>query len=235
MQMLQQFILPAMSFGASAATIPGPLIAYLVNTTLMRGWRKALLVVLAPLLTDAPIIILMTFILVQMPAEILNLLQFGGGCLLLFIARGAYRQYRAGTSLTLADGNADDTAHSSRRVLLTGVMMNFMSPGPWLFWGTVNGPLLVDALARSSIHAAVFLLAFYGVFLGGLCLWVLLFHNARRVRVEYLRYVILATVLLLLWFGIGLITAAIGMDQYHPLIVAAVVAAALVRARLSSP
>jgi hypothetical protein len=81
----------------------------------------------------------------------------------------------------------------------------------------------------------VFLLAFYGVFLGGLCLWVLLFHNARRVRVEYLRYVILATVLLLLWFGIGLITAAIGMDQYHPLIVAAVVAAALVRARLSSP
>ena len=234
MQMLQQFIFPAMSFGVSAATLPGPLIAFLVNTTLTQGWRKALLVVLAPLITDAPIIILMTLILGQMPAEVLNLIRIGGGCLLLFIARGAYEQYRSGTSLNLTDGNAEATAHSSRRVLLTGVMMNFMSPGPWLFWGTVNGPLLVDALEQSSVHAAVFLLAFYGVFLGGLCLWVMLFHHARRVRVEYLRYVILATVLLLLWFGIGLITAAIGMDQYHPFLVAAVVAAALVRGRLSS-
>ena len=65
--MLQNFIAPAVSFGISAAAIPGPLIAYLVNTTLTHGPRKALLVVIAPLLTDVPIIVMMTFILGQMP------------------------------------------------------------------------------------------------------------------------------------------------------------------------
>ena len=32
--MIQEFVFPAVSFGLSAAVIPGPLIAYLVNTTL---------------------------------------------------------------------------------------------------------------------------------------------------------------------------------------------------------
>ena len=78
--MLHEFIAPAMGLGVSAATIPGPLIAYLVNIAAAQGWRKALLVVLAPLITDAPIIVLMTFILGQMPAEALNMIQLAGGC-----------------------------------------------------------------------------------------------------------------------------------------------------------
>ena len=81
--MLQEFIVPAIGLGVSAATIPGPLIAYLVNTAATQGWRKALLVVLAPLLTDAPIIALMTFILGQMPADALRLIQLAGGCFML--------------------------------------------------------------------------------------------------------------------------------------------------------
>ena len=68
--MIQEFVFPALSFGLSAAVIPCPLIAYFVNTTLTQGWRKALLVVLAPLVTDAPNTILMTFILGQLPSEI---------------------------------------------------------------------------------------------------------------------------------------------------------------------
>ena len=68
--MFQQLIAPAISFGISAAVMPGPLIAYLVNVTLTLGWRKGALVVLSPLITDAPIIVLMTFILDQLPPGI---------------------------------------------------------------------------------------------------------------------------------------------------------------------
>ncbi len=208
--MFQQLIAPAVSFGVSAAVIPGPLIAFLVNTTLTQGWRRALLVVLSPLITDAPVIVLMTFILGQMPPNALKLIQLSGGCLLLFIACGALKQFRYGVAIDLK-AKDDKTVDSSwQRVLMTGVMMNFLSPGPWLFWSAINGPLLLIALQQSAVHALAFLLAFYCTFLGGLCAWALLFHYARRVHAKYLRYVILATALLLIWFAIGLIASALG-------------------------
>ena len=221
-----------MGLGVSAATVPGPLIAYLVNIAAAQGWRKALLVVIAPLITDAPIIVLMTFILGQMPAEALNLIQLAGGCLLLFIARGALRQYQAGRALNQVSDGGAAVAISRRRVLLTGIGMNFLSPGPWLFWGTVNGPLLLKAMDASAGHALAFLLAFYGSFLGGLCCWVLLIHQARRLPEDVLKYIILAMVLLLLWFGVGLITAAIGAEAFHIWIfIALIVGGLLLRAR----
>ncbi|MCY4071149.1 MAG: LysE family transporter [Chloroflexi bacterium] len=213
--MISQFILPAFSFGLSAAVIPGPLIAYLVNTTLTQGWRAALLVVLAPLITDAPIILLMTFLLGQMPDEALKLIQIGGGGLLLAIAWRARDQYQSGAAMNLAADTASRRARSRRRVLMTGIAMNFLSPGPYLFWGSVNGPLLVRAIDVSAWHALAFLLVFYATFLCGLCVWVLLFHHVGRVKVASLRLVILATILLLLWFGIGLITEALALTAYH--------------------
>ena len=222
--MLEIFIVPAVSFGISAATIPGPLIAYLVNTALAQGWRKALLVVLAPLITDAPIIALMTFILGQMPAPALQLIQLAGGCLLLFIARGALGHFQAGRIVSqVSDRPA--MADGWGRVLVTGIGMNLLSPGPWLFWAMVNGPLLVKALGQSAGHALAFLLAFYGTFLGGLCGWVLLIHQARRLSEDVLRYIMLATVLLLVWFGVGLITAAIDAEALHVWAVIALCAA----------
>lgn len=213
--MISQFILPAFSFGLSASVIPGPLIAYVVNTTLTQGWRKALLAVLAPLITDAPIILLMTFLLGQMPEDVLKLIQIGGGALVLAIAWGARSQYQSGIAMNLAADSSTNQTHSGRRVLMTGIAMNFLSPGPYLFWASVNGPLLIQAIDVSAWHALAFLIAFYATFLCGLCAWVLLFHHVGRVRVAYLRMIILATILLLLWFGLGLITDGLGLAAYH--------------------
>lgn len=207
--MLQQFILPAISFGLSATTVPGPLIAYLINTTLTQGWRKAMLIVLSPVITDAPIIILMTFILGQMPDEVLRLIQLGGGLLLFYIAYGAWQQYRSEDILTTLSGDTDVGTQSWQRVLGTGVMMNYLSPGPYLFWATINGPLLVSALELSIGHALVFLVAFYGTFMLGLSCWIFLFHMLRQINVRYLKLIILLTIGLLLFFGTSLILSAI--------------------------
>ena len=104
--MISRFILPAFSFGLSAAVIPGPLIAYVVNTTLTQGWRRALLVVLAPLITDAPIIVLMTFLLGQMPDEILKLIQLGGGIL--------FAGNRMGRAQSISVGYGDESGNGRR-------------------------------------------------------------------------------------------------------------------------
>lgn len=232
--MFQQFIVPAISFGLSAVSIPGPLQAYLINTTLTNGWRKGLLVVLSPLLTDAPIIILMTFLLGQLPESIINLIRIGGGILLLFIALGAWKQFRSGKALDFKHEDEALAVQSSRRVLLTGLMMNFLSPGPYLFWGTVNGPLLLQALEISPIHALAFLLAFYGTFLGGLSLVVMLFHRARNINEAGLRYIILFTIILLLWFGTALIAEALGLSAYHaPVMIVVLIGAGIILYRQS--
>jgi len=213
--MISQFILPAFSFGLSAAVIPGPLLAYVVNTTLTQGWRKAILIVMAPLITDAPIIILMTFLLGQLPDDALRLIQLAGGALLLTIAWGARHQYQSGVAMNLAADTASRRTHSRRRVLMTGIAMNFLSPGPYLFWARVNGPLLVQAIDISVWHAMAFLFVFYATFLCGLCAWVLLFHQVGRVRVSTLRALILVTMLLLLWFGMRLIADALDLAAYQ--------------------
>lgn len=50
-------------YGFAAAVQPGPFLAYLISQTLRNGWRRTLPVVLAPLLSDGPIIVLVLFVL----------------------------------------------------------------------------------------------------------------------------------------------------------------------------
>jgi threonine/homoserine/homoserine lactone efflux protein len=211
---LTEFILPGIGFALSAVTVPGPLTAYLLHVTLRGGWRRGLYVIVSPLVVDIPIILMALLILNQLQAVVpvaIRLIQVAGGLLLLWIARGAWQQYRAGAQpgagaaavgvkvgVGVEAGPMDDAPrHIFRRALL----MNVLSPGPYLFWSTVNGPLLLRALAVSPLHAAGFLVAFYGTFLGGLLLLSLLFDRLGHLNPRFTRGLLLATVVLLLLFG----------------------------------
>ena len=207
--MLSQFILPGISLGLSAVAVPGPLQAFLINITLRYGWRRGLLVVLSPLLTDVPIIAVVVFLLGQLPDTAIQLIRIMGGLLLLWIARGANLQYRAGANFAAKDDKTSLDNGNPGRILITGMMMNFVSPGPYLFWGTVNGPLLLEALEQSLLHAGAFLLAFYGTFLGGMALLVLVFDRVGKINPQITRTLLLVTTLLLIWFSTVLLTEAL--------------------------
>lgn len=227
--MLQSFIIPGISLGLSASALPGPLHAFLINTTLMFGWRKGRWVVLSPLITDAPIIILMLFILGQLPDAALQVIRFIGGCLLLWIAWGAWGQYRAGVTLTAGDA-AETDAQSIQDVTIISilgkaVLMNYFSPGPYLFWATVNGPLLLSALEISLLHAAAFLIAFYGTFLGMMGVVVFAFHKLGQMDQRVVRRVMLLTIALLVWFGTALIFEAFNLIDLHRVLAAVVIGA----------
>lgn len=235
--MFQAFLLPGISLGASAAVLPGPMQAFIINTTLSQGWRRGLLLIITPLLVDAPIILLMVFLLGQLPQAAVTLIRLGGGLLLLWIARGAWVQYRSGADL--AAQRRELPPSGAGRTLLTGMMLNILSPGPYLFWGTVTGPLLLDALAVSLLHAAGFLLAFYGTFLSGLATIVLIFERLGRMDERVVRYVLLATILLLVWFATVLLAEAAGLQDVQrvaaPVLLLGIVAFALLRRPQPSP
>jgi threonine/homoserine/homoserine lactone efflux protein len=90
--------------------------------------------------------------------------KFAGATLLLFLAWNLWREIRAKfTQASMVETNAP---RSPVRGLAQGVLMIFLSPGPYLFWGLVLGPLLLQAMNLSPIHAIAFLGGFYVLSIG---------------------------------------------------------------------
>ena len=94
--MFSSFFLPAASLGLSAVSVPGPLQAYLLSATLRAGWQRSIYAVFAPLIIDPPLILLIVFVLGQLPAGVIQVIRLLGGLVLLWIAWGAWGQYRIG-------------------------------------------------------------------------------------------------------------------------------------------
>lgn len=191
---LLEFWLRGAGLGVAAAGAPGPLQAFLISESLAGGWRRGLLVTLSPLISDAPIVIVMTFLLGKLPAIAIHGLNLAGGFFVFYLAWGVWREWRQPVT-------GQQAAAPTRSGLRRAVLMNLLSPGPYLFWGLINGPLLLSAWQQSAAHAALFLLGFYGVFLAGMMLMVGVFHQARRFGPRLVRGLMLLSILLLLVFG----------------------------------
>ncbi len=204
------FILQGISLAFSAAMLPGPFQAYLINNTLALGWRRTLILTLTPLITDAPLIVMVLFVLRSVPPEFIRLLQVGGGLLLLWIAYGAWKTWRA-NALPQAPDQIETSAVQVTPfgMLRRGVMMGLLSPGPWLFWSTVNGPLLIRGLSESIWHGIAFLVSFYGVFLLLIGATILIFDRLRRIDARFTRLLLLLTIGILVVFGLSLIVQGI--------------------------
>jgi threonine/homoserine/homoserine lactone efflux protein len=210
---ITDFIIPGISIGLSAVSIPGPSIAYLINVTLRYGWRRGLLVILAPLITDPPVvlvILLMLETLQNILPGIVRVIQIAGGLLLLWIAWNGWKGFRAGAtfgqSTMVGERDKDGT---TRQILMTAVLMNLLSPGLYIFWSTVNGPILLRGMQTSVWHGIAFLLAFYGTFLGGMAVISFVFAKVGQINPTVTRVLTLITIGLLVFFGIRLIAEAV--------------------------
>ncbi len=169
------YFVQGLTLGVSAAATPGPFQAYLLARTMKNSWRHTLPVALAPLLSDAPIAALLLIVLTRLPGWFLQAMRIGGGLFLIYLAVMAYRAFRAmGT-------DAEPEAGDTRQSLLEAAMVNALGPGPWIFWSTVNGPLLVQGWRESPSHAGAFLLAFYGSMIAMNAALIVLFGTARRL------------------------------------------------------
>jgi threonine/homoserine/homoserine lactone efflux protein len=141
-------------YGFAAAVQPGPLQAYLVSRTLRHGWRRTLPALLAPLLTDGPIIVLVLVVLSRLPAWWLQGLRFAGGAFILYLAWGVLR-----TCLRPVGQGSGEPA--GKRSLREAVLINLLNPNPYLFWSLVTGPILLKGWRESPAAGLGFLGAFY--------------------------------------------------------------------------
>jgi threonine/homoserine/homoserine lactone efflux protein len=152
------FFLQGAVIGLGASLSPGPFQSLIIAQSFAGGWRRAAPATFAPLIADIPIAIVLVLIVREVPAEFLRIVIFGGAFLLLYLAFSLYREMRSAP----ADSAKPTLApQSTLRGLMQGVLMIFLSPGPYVFWGLVLGPLLVEGLNISIAHGISFLLGFY--------------------------------------------------------------------------
>ena len=152
------FLTTGTILGLSAGITPGPILALVISETLNHDIWAGIKIALAPIITDLPIIILTLFILSKLSGfnTILGIISLLGGCFILYL--GFESMGTKGMSIQL--GN------SKPRSLQKGIVVNLLSPHPYLFWISVGGPLTVKALQQSIVSAAAFIISFYVLLVG---------------------------------------------------------------------
>ena len=144
--------------GLSCGLAPGPLMALVLAQALRHGAREGCKIALVPLLTDAPIILLALVLAARLAAlpKWLGVLSVAGGAFVLYLAWDTFRAGRL-------DAEAVEVPSRS---WLKGILINLLSPYPWIFWLTVGAATLAKSMAESCLAAAVFLGGFYFLLVG---------------------------------------------------------------------
>jgi len=182
--------------GFSAAAQPGPFQAYLLSQTIQNGWRRTLSAAFAPLISDGPIILLVLLILTRTPDWFLNLMQLLGGLFLLYLAWGAFQTFRRAEELVVVPATAVSQS------VFKAALMNALSPNPYIFWGTIGGPILIAAWRQSPAWGVSYLVGFYGTLIGGFMAFIGLFAVAKSLDPRLSRILSAVSALALLLFGL---------------------------------
>ena len=196
------YLLQGIGFGFAAASQPGPFQTYLISQSISRGWRRTLPSALAPLLSDGPIIALWLLVLSQVPVWMEQVLYGVSGVFILYLAWGALRAWRTPPAPSALDLEADLPMGKA-------VVMNMLSPGPYIFWTLVTGPILVAGWRESPAYGLSFIGGFYLTLVGALAAIVLVFGLAARFGEGINRAMLGVSAVALLVFGLYQLSKAV--------------------------
>lgn len=189
------YLIQGLGFGLAAASQPGPFQTYLISQSLTRGWKRTLIASLAPLVSDGPIILLCVLVLSQVPAWLQRFLYIAGGLFILYLAYGAFKAWRE-----------FDTDHLQAESKISGLpkaaLMNALSPGPYIFWTLVTGPILLAGWRETPVHGIGFLAGFYVAMVGTLAAIIITFGTASKLGPKFNRGLLGASSLALFGFGL---------------------------------
>jgi hypothetical protein len=125
------------------------------------------------------------------------------GVFILYLAWGALRTWRAPPMPGVLEVQAG-------RPMGKAVVMNMLSPGPYIFWTLVTGPILVAGWRESPAYGLSFIGGFYLTMVGALAAMVLVFGLAALFG-EGIKHAMLGvSAVALLVFGLYQISKATG-------------------------
>ena len=135
--------------------MPGPILSLTISETIRHGLRAGLRVSLAPLMTDGPIILFYWLVLSRFSdvGWFFGVIRVVGAVVLAFLAWEC---------LSIKGVDFEESS-APERSLIKGVLTNLLNPAPYLFWGTVGTPALLQAHAIGLWASTGFLVAFFSV------------------------------------------------------------------------
>lgn len=188
--------------GVSAGMSPGPLLALVLSQTLRFGAGAGMRVAAAPLITDLPIVAGAVLLVGAAPSTGLlpAAIALAGAAFVAYLAIDTWRS-------ELEEGGLVSIAPRS---WTRGIVVNLLSPHPYLFWLAVGAPTLLAAWASdAAAGAAGFLLGFYGGLVGSKMVVALATSRARGfVSGRGYRLVMRVLAVLLGLFALGLLREA---------------------------
>ena len=186
------YLILGITFGFAAAVQPGPLQTFIISRTLNSGWRYTLLSAFAPLISDAPIVILVLLILNRVPIWVENVLHFAGGFFVLFLAWGAFKSFK---NYAL---NQKALLQATRQNFIKAVTVNLLNPNPYLGWSLVMGPLLLKGWRESPGNGIGLVVGFYCTMILTTIGIIFLFSAVRRFGPKVSRVLIGISVIALM-------------------------------------
>ncbi len=196
------YFIQGFTLGFGAAVQPGPFQTYLISQTVSHGWRRTLPAVLAPLLSDGPIILLVLLALVRLPDTVIQVLRLAGGAFVIYLAVEAFRTWKRFDTTAPA-------AQSSPKSLIQAAFVNLLNPNPYLFWSLVGGPLLLASWRERPLNSVSFLGGFYLILIGSMAVGVILFGTTGRLGPKVNRALLGISALAL--FGLGVYQIWLGL------------------------
>ncbi len=164
-------LLLGLTLGAAAGITPGPLFTLVVTVSLRRGFGAGARTALAPLLSDLPVVVIALAALAALPGVVVRGLGLVGGLYLIWLGIRTVSEAR----------NPADDGGSAVRDLRRGVVVNLLSPHPWLFWFSVGAPLTLGAWQRAPVRAVAFVGAFYALLVGSKMVAAAVVASGRRL------------------------------------------------------
>ena len=184
-------------WGFVAGILPGPLIAFFVSQSIATGWRRTLPVVLAPVISDIPIIALVFLLLTQLSDNetFIIAVDLIGGLFILYLAYDLFKSSQQSVEL------ADIPTDAVNQNLIKAVMINFLNPNPYIFWGVIAGPVVIEGWSKSPLYGLSYVGGFYGVMLSLFVGWIVFAGQARNLSPKAIQRLNQILAVLLLLFG----------------------------------
>lgn len=209
---MEYFLSFGLVMGLASGLSPGPLLTLVITESLQHGVKAGIKVALAPVISDAPIIIVMLLVVDQLSGfnVLIGVLSLLGSCYVFYIAYDTLRH----------EPPDQQQSTGPSKSVTKGILANVLNPHPYVFWLAVGAPTIIKASSVSVLAPVVFLVGFYLPLVGSKVALAVLLGRHRDVLsgrtysyvMRFLAVLLAIFAVVLLVEGVNLLTETVAIE-----------------------